>query len=139
MASAWAQVAELERVNQRLRQTQLGALVSTSMHVRHLARMEPDVALQVLAPMQARITRMTVGATPVTGLAARLADTGLAPAAFATASDTPTAGCSPARTRGFSSAPRRAASACASRARPSAASVRTVWSSRTFTSPTSPD
>ena len=85
MASAWAQVAELDRVNQRLRQTQLGCWVATSLHVRHLGRMDPGVALQVLAPMQARITRSAAASTPVTGLAARLVDTGLEPAALATA------------------------------------------------------
>ena len=55
------------------------------MHARHIARMDPDVALQVLAPAQARMTRTAAGSRPGTGLAARLLDTGLAPTAFGAA------------------------------------------------------
>ena len=85
MASAWAQAAELEEVNRLLARAQLGCWVAGSMHARHIARMDPDVALQVLAPAQARMTRTAAGSRPGTGLAARLLDTGLAPTAFGAA------------------------------------------------------
>jgi hypothetical protein len=81
MASAWAQAAELARVNQLLRQAELGGRVSGSLHARHVARMDAAAGLQVLAPAQARMTRTAAGA----GLAAALHQTGLDPAAFATA------------------------------------------------------
>jgi len=79
MASAWDQAAELARVNQLLRQTQLGWRVAVSLHTRHIARMDAAVGLQVLAPAQARMLR----ADPT--LKAQLAGTGLEPAAFSTA------------------------------------------------------
>ena len=81
MASAWAQAAELARVNQLLRQVQLGCRVAWSIHTRHIATMDPGVGLQVLAPAQARMTRTAAGA----GLAARLVDTGLNTTAYSTA------------------------------------------------------
>ena len=57
MASAWEQAAELQKVNQLLRQAQLGWRVAMSLHTRYIARMDPGVGLQVLAPAQARMLR----------------------------------------------------------------------------------
>ena len=37
MASAWAQAADLEKSNQRLRQFRLGCMIATRLHVRHIA------------------------------------------------------------------------------------------------------
>ena len=48
MASAWEQAAQLEKVNQLLRQAQLGWRVALSLHSRHLSQMDPAVGLQVL-------------------------------------------------------------------------------------------
>jgi len=76
MASAWAQAGELTRVNQYLRQCQLGCAVAWSLHIRHLARMLPDAGLQVFAPAYARLARVP-GASGSIGLAERLRDTGL--------------------------------------------------------------
>ncbi|HYO38077.1 MAG TPA: hypothetical protein VER39_00305 [Nocardioidaceae bacterium] len=79
MASAWDQAAELRRVNQLLRQAQLGERVASSLHARHLERMDPQTGLQVLAPAQARMLRTS------TALAEQFAGTGLTAAAFSTA------------------------------------------------------
>jgi hypothetical protein len=81
MASAWAQAADLARVNQLLRQVQFGAQLTDSMHARHLARMDPGVGLQVLAPAQMRVARSPAASQFV----AMLHDTGLATSAYATA------------------------------------------------------
>ena len=76
MASAWNQAAELARVNQLLRQVELGRRISTSLHTRHIVRMDAAVGLQVLGPALPRMTR----AAP--NLAEQLAATGLAASAF---------------------------------------------------------
>jgi hypothetical protein len=81
MTSAWEQAADLARVNQLLRQTELGCRVTWSIHTRHIATMDPGVGLQVLAPAQARMTRTATGS----GLAARLVNTGLDTTAYSTA------------------------------------------------------
>jgi hypothetical protein len=84
MASAWDQAADLERIRQLGRQFEFGARMGVSMHVRHLATMDPGVGLQVLGPAQARMTR--VGAPAVNAaFAAALVDTGLDPSVYAVA------------------------------------------------------
>jgi hypothetical protein len=55
MASAWEQMGEIERANQRLRQEQLSLTINTVLHVKHFARLGEDALLQVAAPAQARI------------------------------------------------------------------------------------
>jgi hypothetical protein len=55
MASAWEQMGEIERANQRLRQEQLSLTINTVLHVKHFARLDEDALLQVAAPAQARI------------------------------------------------------------------------------------
>src|SRR5207244_6219138 len=69
MASAWAQAADLVKVNRLLRQAQLGCLVAGSMHVRHIARMDADAGLEVLAPALARMTLACGGEAPAWGRA----------------------------------------------------------------------
>lgn len=81
MASAWAQAGELARVNQYLRQCQLGCAVAWSLHVRHFKPMPPETGLQVFAPAHAQLARTTDASGP-SALAARLRDTGLPRAAF---------------------------------------------------------
>ncbi|MEO1091105.1 MAG: hypothetical protein AAFX81_10755 [Pseudomonadota bacterium] len=86
MASAWAQAAALAQANQRLRQIQFGCWLTTSLHGRHLARMAPGAALQVMAPMQARLQRVgATGPNATGGVAMQIAETGLEPTAFSTA------------------------------------------------------
>ena len=60
MASAWEQMGDIERANQRMRQVQLSLAVNTVLHVKHFSRLTEDALLQVAAPAQARI----VWATP---------------------------------------------------------------------------
>jgi hypothetical protein len=79
MASAWEQAAQLEKVNQLLRQAQLGWRVALSLHSRHVSQMDPAVGLQVLAPAQPRMLRRS-GA-----LADLMVDTGLETSAYSTA------------------------------------------------------
>lgn len=86
MASAWAQASSLAQANQRLRQIQFGCWLTTSLHGRHLARMAPGAALQVVAPMQARMRRSAATVpVPSGGFAMHIAETGLEPTAFSTA------------------------------------------------------
>ena len=84
MASAWAQATDLERIRQLGRQFEFGARMAVSMQVRHLATMDPGVGLQVLAPAQARMTRVGSPAANAT-FAAALVDTGLDPSVYAVA------------------------------------------------------
>jgi hypothetical protein len=55
MASAWEQMGEIERANQRLRQEQLSLTINTVLHDKHFARLKEDALLQMAAPAQARI------------------------------------------------------------------------------------
>jgi hypothetical protein len=55
MASAWEQMGEIERANQRLRQEQLSLTINTVLHIKHFKRLNEDALLQVAAPAQARI------------------------------------------------------------------------------------
>ena len=55
MASAWEQMGEIERANQRLRQEQLSLSINTVLHVKHFSRLNEDALLQIAAPAQARI------------------------------------------------------------------------------------
>ncbi len=84
MASAWAQATDLERIRQLGRQFEFGARMAVSMHVRHLATMDPGVGLQVLGPAQARMTLVGSPAANA-AFAAALVDTGLDPSVYAVA------------------------------------------------------
>lgn len=67
MAAAWAQAAELQRANQRLRQLQLSLMVSMSLHARHFMRLDVQAVLKVSAPA---LTRLRAGAGASATLAA---------------------------------------------------------------------
>ena len=62
MASAWEQAAQMQRVNQRLRQLQLSMAVGESLHARHLSALVTPATtermLRITAPAMSRI-RMT--------------------------------------------------------------------------------
>jgi len=79
MASAWDQAAQLAKVNQLLRQAQLGWRVALSLHSRYISQMDAAVGLQVLAPAQPRML-LHGGA-----LANVLVNTGLETSAYSTA------------------------------------------------------
>jgi hypothetical protein len=55
MASAWEQLGDLERANQRIRQEQLSMEINTVLHAKHFERLDPEALLQITAPAQARI------------------------------------------------------------------------------------
>src|SRR5262249_54017820 len=50
MASAWEQAAEIQPVNQRMRQLQLSMAVGESLHARHLSRLTEEMTLRIAAP-----------------------------------------------------------------------------------------
>jgi hypothetical protein len=55
MAAAWEQAADLQPANQRLRQLQLGFVVSTRLHTRHFQALSDDAALRIVAPAFGRL------------------------------------------------------------------------------------
>ena len=59
MASAWEQAAEIQPVNQRLRQLQLSLAVGESLHARHLSPLSEDMTLRFASPAFARLRMVT--------------------------------------------------------------------------------
>lgn len=55
MAACWEQVGAVTEANQRLRQAQLALHASSALHRRHVAVLGPVPALQLLAPVLARV------------------------------------------------------------------------------------
>ncbi len=55
MASAWDQLGEIEKINQRLRQAQLSRSVNHRYHVKIFSRLSEETLLKILAPAQSRI------------------------------------------------------------------------------------
>jgi len=55
MASAWEQAAEVQHVNQRMRQLQMSLAVGERLHARHLSVLSEEMTLRVAAPAFARI------------------------------------------------------------------------------------
>jgi hypothetical protein len=84
VAAAWQQTADLRAANRIRRHAQLGRAMAGSLLARHLSRMAPDTGLQVIAPAQARLSRIAEANRTDTGLVALLAATGLPPSAFGT-------------------------------------------------------
>jgi hypothetical protein len=64
MASAWEQAAEIQPVNQRMRQLQLSLAVGESLHARHLSRFTEEMTLRIAAPVFSRI-RIASAVTPL--------------------------------------------------------------------------
>ena len=60
MASAWEQAAEIQQVNQRMRQLQLSMAVGESLHARHLSTLTEEMTLRFASPVFSRI-RMPAG------------------------------------------------------------------------------
>jgi hypothetical protein len=54
MASAWEQLGEIERINQMLRQAQLGRAVNAVYHAKHFTRFSEETLLKVVAIAQSR-------------------------------------------------------------------------------------
>src|SRR5262249_38654620 len=59
MASAWEQAAEIQQVNQRLRQLQLSMAAGRSLHARHLSRFSEEMTLRFASPVFARVRTMS--------------------------------------------------------------------------------
>ncbi len=55
MASAWEQAAEIQPVNQRLRQLQMSLAVGESLHARHLSAFTEEMTLRIASPVFSRI------------------------------------------------------------------------------------
>ncbi|MGZ8445279.1 MAG: hypothetical protein ACXWXZ_17935 [Candidatus Binatia bacterium] len=55
MASAWAQLGEIERINQMQRQAQLGRAVNAVYHAKHFSRFSAETLLKVVGSAQARV------------------------------------------------------------------------------------
>lgn len=55
MASAWEQAAEIQVVNQRLRQLQMSMAVGERLHARHLSAFSEEMTLRIAAPAFSRI------------------------------------------------------------------------------------
>jgi hypothetical protein len=76
MASAWEQAADIDRVNQRLRQLQMSMAVGESLHARHLSVFTEEMMLRIAAPVFSRIRVPSVNAT-VRTLTAEVMDSSL--------------------------------------------------------------
>jgi hypothetical protein len=59
MASAWEQAAEIQPVNQRLRQLQMSMAVGESLHARHLSSLSEDMTLRFASPAFGRLRMAT--------------------------------------------------------------------------------
>jgi hypothetical protein len=63
MASAWAQLGDIQKINQRLRQAQLSRAVNARYHAAVFARLSPDAFFRIVAPARARLAAEAGGAT----------------------------------------------------------------------------
>jgi len=59
MASAWEQAAEIQPVNQRLRQLQMSMAVGESLHARHLSSLSEEMTLRFASPAFGRLRMAT--------------------------------------------------------------------------------
>ena len=76
MASAWEQAAQIQQVNQRLRQLQLSMGVGESLHARHLSPLSEEMTLRVASPAFGRI-RMAGAEGQMNTLTAAMSETSL--------------------------------------------------------------
>jgi hypothetical protein len=65
MASAWEQLGEIERINQMLRQAQLGRAVNAVYYTRHFNRFSEETLLKVVASAQSRVVVEAIDANNV--------------------------------------------------------------------------
>src|SRR5262249_34846218 len=65
MASAWEQLGDVQKINQRMRQAQLSRAVNDKYHVRTFSRFSDETFLKTIAPAESRIEIVTqAGAQP---------------------------------------------------------------------------
>src|SRR6185369_17947671 len=55
MASAWEQLGEVQKINQRMRQAQLSRAVNDKYHVRTFSRFSDETFLKIIAPVESRL------------------------------------------------------------------------------------
>jgi hypothetical protein len=55
MASAWAQLGDIQKINQRKRQAQLSRAVNDRIHAKTFSRFSEETLLKVVAPAQSRV------------------------------------------------------------------------------------
>ncbi len=77
MSSAWEQAAQLQQVNQRVRQLQLSLVVGTRLLARHFAPLAPDSVLRLAAPAFGRIRSVVGSETTSRTVVARMESTAL--------------------------------------------------------------
>jgi hypothetical protein len=66
MASAWQQLGDIQKINQRMRQAQLSRAVNDRYHVRNFSRFSDETFLKIVAPAQSRLAIVTQnGISPV--------------------------------------------------------------------------
>jgi len=69
MASAWQQLGDIQKINQRLRQAQLSRAVNNRYHIKNFGRFSDDTFIKIVAPAQSRVEIVTqVGIQPVKSL-----------------------------------------------------------------------
>jgi hypothetical protein len=80
MASAWLQLGDIQKINQRLRQAQLSRAVNDRYHVRNFSRFSDETFLKIVAPAQSRLEiAVPAGIQPVKTLLVQQLDRSLPP------------------------------------------------------------
>jgi hypothetical protein len=59
MASAWQQLGDIQKINQRMRQAQLSRAVNDRYHVRNFSRFSDETFLKIVTPAQSRLEVVT--------------------------------------------------------------------------------
>ncbi len=86
MASAWEQLGEIEKINQRLRQAQLSRAVNTKYYAKTFSRLPEERFFTVVAPANSRVVieapppGQGLTATPVSSLLAERLESSVVPA-----------------------------------------------------------
>lgn len=85
MASAWEQLGDIEKINQRLRQAQLSRAVNTKYHAKTFSRLPEEAFFRVVAPANSRVVieappaGQGITATPVRSLLAERLESSVVP------------------------------------------------------------
>lgn len=82
VAAAWAQLGDIEKINQRLRQAQLGRAVNEKYHVKTFERLPEESFMKVVAPARSRVVldEQAPDGPPVKSLLAQKLATSFVPA-----------------------------------------------------------
>src|SRR5207247_1992561 len=80
MASAWRQVQGIRRLNAELRMAQAAREVARRVHARHIDVADPEVVLQLTAPVHGRVRETSGAGSTIRG---RLSSSPIVPGALA--------------------------------------------------------